>query len=340
MPMTGSRTPKDILEEARALMDKSEWKRTIELLNEIFSDHLKDQTARPAVARAHFLRAQCLVHMGEFDRAIDECDRAITMARASMDALVEGETLRLMGNIGWKKADYKKAQEHLNRAHEIAVQLKDDRLEGMVHLELGAVYMNTKDLLVSEREFREAVLSLEKSGDMRELARAYNNFANNFMFQKKWEKAAEMFGKCKKIAEKVGDEGFVAWGAFNRAECLVELGRPKEAMEEVLLAIPILERTDDNQGLIGAYQIAGLVYAKLGDWKEAEEHLIKARRLAQKCKLPVSEGTIVKDIGRIYKWRGDKDKALLYMKEAKEMFERLGAKQELDRLTEDMKDLS
>jgi tetratricopeptide (TPR) repeat protein len=340
MPTNNAKAPKDTLNEAKAHMDKAEWKKAVEVLNSVFTEQAKDPVAKQAVAMAHFLRAQCLVHMGDLEKATDDCNHALVLAKASVDILVEGEALRLLGNIGWKKADYKTALEHLNRAHEIACQLKDDRLEGMVHLELGAVYMQTKDHLVSEREFREAVLALEKAGDLRELARAYNNFANNFTFQKKWEKAAEMFGKCKKIAEKVGDEGFIAWGAFNRAECLLELGDPKAAMKELELAIPILERTDDRIGLLGAYQVAGLTYAKMGNWKEAEEFLIKARRLAQRQKMPVAEGSILRDIGRIFKWRGDKDKAILYFKEAQDLFEKHGAKSELERLNDEMKDLA
>jgi len=340
MPTNNAKAPKETLIEAKAHMDKAEWKQAVEDLNRVLSEPGKDPGSKQVVAMAHFLRGQCLVHMGDLEKATDDCNNALVLAKASVDVFIEGEALRLLGNISWKKADYTKALEYLNRAHEIACQLKDDRLEGMVHLELGAVYMQTKDHLVSEREYREAVLALEKAGDQRELARAYNNFANNFTFQKKWEKAAEMFAKCKKIAEKVGDEGFLAWGAFNRAECLLELGDPKEAMTELELAIPILERTDDRIGMLGAYQVAGLAYAKVGKWKEAEEFLIKARRLAQKQKMPVSEGTILRDIGRIFKWRGDRDKAMLYFKEAQDLFEKHGAKTELERLRDEMKDLA
>jgi tetratricopeptide (TPR) repeat protein len=339
MPTTGPKDPKDIIVEARKLMDKAEWKKATEALKEILVTPSKDPLVQPSLARAYAMRAQCQAHMGDLEKAGVDCLKALTMARELMDAAVEGEALRLQANFAWKKADYKTALDLLPKALEIAKRIKDIRLEGMVHLEMGTVHTFTDDNLLAEREYREAVLALEKAGDMRELARAYNNFADNFMTLRKWDKAAEMFAKCKKFAEKVGDEGFVAWGAFNRAACLIELDKPKDAQQELDLSIPILERTQDYNGLMFAFEIRGLVYAKFNDWGQAEEYLIKARRLAQKVKMPVAEAGIIRDIGRIYKMRGDKDKAILYLNEAKGIFEKFGAKRELARVVEELKGL-
>ena len=339
MPTTAAKDPKDIIIEARKLMDKAQWKKATEALKDVLSNPSKDTKDKPSLARAYAMRAQCQAHMGELEKANDDSIKALTLAREVLDAAVEGEALRLQANFAWKKADYKKAMELLPKALEIAKRIKDIRLEGMVHLEMGTVHTFTDDNLFAEREYREAVLALEKAGDMRELARAYNNFADNFMTLRKWDKAAEMFAKCKKFAEKVGDEGIVAWGALTRAACLIELDKPKEAQQELDLSIPILERTQDCNGLMYALEIRGLIYAKLKDWKQAEEYLIKARRLAQNVKMPVAEGGIIRDIGRIYKMRGDKDKAVLYLNEAKIIFEKFGAKRELARVVEELKGL-
>jgi tetratricopeptide (TPR) repeat protein len=330
--------PKDILDEAHGLMDKGDWKKAVESLQVIFSGFTGDMAAQPYLAKAYFFRAQCLVHMADIGRAQDDCNNALALAREIMDASVEGETLRLLGNISWKVADYKKAYEFLNKAHEIAKRTNDLRLDGMVHLELGTTHSNTSELDVADREYREAILALEKVGDMRELARAYNNFANNFVYLKKFDKAAEMFAKTKKIAEKVGDQDLAAWGAFNRAECLVEMGASKEAILELEWALPILERTGDNYGVVGALQIYGLAYAKIEDWKNAEEYLLKARSLANKNGMPVSEAKVIRDMGRMYKWKGDKNKAMQYFSEAREIFAKNGSKRELIRVEAEMKD--
>jgi len=339
MPTTAAKDPKDFIIEARKLMDKAEWKKATDTLKEVLTNPSKDPKVQAILARAYTMRAQCLAHMGDLEKANDDSIKALAMSREFMDAAVEGEALRLQANFAWKKADYKTAMELLPKALEIAKRIKDIRLEGMVHLEMGTVHTFTDDNLLAEREYREAVLALEKAGDMRELSRAYNNFADNFMTLRKWDKAAEMFAKCKKFAEKVGDEGFVAWGAFNRAACLIELDKPKEAQQELDLSIPILERTQDYNGLMFALEIRGLAYAKIKDWQQAEQYLIKARRLAQKAKMPVAEGGIIRDIGRIYKMRGDKDKAVLYLNEAKDIFEKFGAKREKLRVIEELKGL-
>jgi tetratricopeptide (TPR) repeat protein len=339
MPTKAAMDPNELVTNARKHMDKAQWKLAIEDLKDAITSASKDPNIKAQLGKAYFLRAQCFVHMGEVDKAIEDSNKAMAISKDVMDVSLEGETLRLQANIAWKRAEYKKALELLPKALEIAKRTKDIRLEGMVHLEMGSIYTITDENMLAEREYREAVLALEKSGDVRELARAYNNFADNFMTLRNWEKAAEMFAKCRKFAEKVGDDGYVAWGSFNRATCLIELDRPQEAMKDLDLAIPILERTDDHNGLMAALESKGLAYGKLKDWAQAEEYLIKARRLSQKVKMPVVEAGIIRDIGRVYKMRGDKDKAAIYLNEAKAIFEKFGAKRELARVVEELKGL-
>jgi|GEM_PF-1508393 len=339
MPPAPTRTTKEILDEAKSFLDKGEYKNALDSLQQILTKDTGDMAAKPAIARAYFLRAQALVHTAELSKAFEDCCQAQIIAKEVMDLSTEGEALRLMGNISWKRADYKKSVEYLLKAHEIAKKIKDLRLEGMVHLELGTTYSNTSDLDTADREYREAILALERVGDARELARAYNNFANNFVFLKKFDKAAEMFAKTKKLADKVGDQSLAAWGAFNRAECLVEIGATKEAMFELEWALPILEKLGDNYGVVGAVQIYGLAYAKMEDWENAEKFLTRARDMANKNGMPVSEAKVIRDQGRMYCWMGDKDKALQYYNEARDIFIKQGSKREQMRVEADIKEL-
>jgi tetratricopeptide (TPR) repeat protein len=335
MPAAPTRTSKDILDEARSLMDKGEWTKSVDSLQELLTKNTGDLAAKPAIAKGYFLRAQALVHMAELSKAFEDCCQA-----QIMDQATEGEALRLLGNISWKRADYKKAIEFLLKAHEIAKNTKNLRLDGMVHLELGTTYSNTGDLNSADREYREAILVLERVGDARELGRAYNNFANNFVYLQKYDKAAEMFAKTKKMAEKAGDQSLAAWGAFNRAECLVELGATKEAMLELEWALPILEKIGDNYGVVGAVQIYGLAYAKMEDWENAEKFLKRARDMANKNGMPVSEAKVIRDQGRMYSWMGDKEKAMQFFKEARDVFEKQGSKREQLRVEADIKALN
>jgi tetratricopeptide (TPR) repeat protein len=340
MPPAPTRTSKDILDEAKSLMDLGEWKKAVDSLQPFLTKNTGDMAAKPAIAKGYFLRAQALVHMAELSKAFEDCCQAQILAKEVMDQSTEGEALRLMGNISWKRADYKKAHEYLLKAHELAKNTKNLRLEGMVHLELGTTYSNTSDLDTADREYREAILALERVGDARELGRAYNNFANNFVYLKKFDKAAEMFAKTKKMAEKAGDQSLAAWGAFNRAECLVELGATKEAMLELEWALPILEKIGDNYGVVGAVQIYGLAYAKMEDWENAEKFLKRARDMANKNGMPVSEAKVIRDQGRMYSWMGDKDKAAQFFKEARDIFEKQGSKREQLRVEADIKELA
>jgi tetratricopeptide (TPR) repeat protein len=236
----------------------------------------------------------------------------------------------------WKKGEFKQALEHLRKALDLTIGLKDLRLEGKVRIDMGMALGPTGELTAAERELREAILALEKVGDMGELARAYNNLGNMIMVSRNFDRAAQMFAKSKKLCERLGDLSNAAFGALNRAECLVELDKAPEALEELNMAYPIIERKGDNYALMAINDIFGLAYAKMKEWSRAEEHLLEARRLAQENSMPVAEAKILTDIGRLSKWRGNKQLATQYFKEAQKIFEKHGAKTDVQRVLEEM----
>jgi tetratricopeptide (TPR) repeat protein len=102
--------------------------------------------------------------------------------------------------------------------------------------------------------------------------------------------------------------------------------------------LSVFEKYNNLYGQMAATHTYGFIYGKMKEWSKAEEFMLKARRIAQKAGFVPAESKIVIDMGRMFKWRGDPDKAMLYFKEAKVLLEKSGAKRELERLAQEMKE--
>jgi tetratricopeptide (TPR) repeat protein len=329
-----------LLDEANALLEKADWKKAVAVLDVLTDERSEDPRTTKLYAKAILLRGYCASELSLLARAIKDYEKALSLAGSLKDPLLQGELNARLVNAHWRKGDRDEAIAYLDKAQRFVDATKDLWLGGLVHLERATLHMLVLKPEVVEKEYRDAILALEKAGDMRELARAYNNLGTNFLYREDFKRAAEIFEKCKKIAQRGGYDPFVAWGSFNRAGCLSELGMYKEALAELDSAMPILIRTHDDFGVEGAQQAYGLTYARMKDWDKAEEHFLIARAMAKKCEMPFAEGEVLYDMARMYKWRGDKVRAKRFFKEAREIFEKLVATHEVEKIDRDLKEMS
>jgi tetratricopeptide (TPR) repeat protein len=327
------------IERAEGLIGIGEWSNALTILDDLINRSKDNPKCAPTCIRALLLHGFCNSELSELGLAEDDFRTAIKLADETIDPKLQGEARVRLANILWKVGKKEEALKNLDGATVYIDRTKDARLDGLMHLEKGTILMLTEDPKVIDKEYREAILALERAGDLRELARAYNNFATNYLYKEDWKKAAELFGRCKTIAKKAGYIPLVAWGGFNKAGCLSELGMQTEALNELDAAYKELERTKDLFGLQGSQEIYGLIFARLKDWSKSEEHFLIARTLAKKCKMPFADGKVLYNMARMYKWRGDKVKAVRFFKEAKAIFEGLKADSEVLLIDKALKDL-
>jgi len=335
---TLTKQPKDVLVQCKEMLDKGERRQALVQLEALTLVLTNNHLLKKELALAYVLKAETHLNLSEFTKAQDSCNKAMIISRELKDVSIEASSLRILGNMCWKRGELQTALEDLIRALQLAVEIKDPALEGTIRVDKATVLGHMGDIGASERDFREAMLLLEKAGDLRELARAYNNLANTIMNTKNWERAAQMFAKSKKLCEKLGDAPSAAFAGLNLAECLIEMGQWKNAIEELDIIYPVIEKAGDTYALLAVTHTYGLAHAKAKEWPKAEEYMIKARRLSQKASIPMAEAKVIADIGRMFKWRGDKEKAQLYLKEAIEIYSRMGAKREVQGLLDEIKE--
>ena len=332
--------PEAALKHLRDHVDKGDWKVALTEIDALQQSTPKTLETRAIIATCHLLRARALVSLGDFTKAWAESDRAQALAKEALRPAIEAEAMCVVANIHWKKGKLVEALALLEKASVVAKASNDDRVQGIVNLEMASVHMKTLDYNDAEREYRDAILALERAGDHRQLARAYNNFAHVFLYQGLWQRAEEMFLKCRKLSEKAGFRSAEAWASFNRADALLELEQVKEAKVELDRALPILEELGDTYGQVVTKSIYSVIYAMEGDFSKAEKTLAAAKDLNKKIDIPHMKGRLSRDQAMICKFRGDKTKAIKFLKEARDVYQTLGSTSEVARTERKLKEIS
>jgi tetratricopeptide (TPR) repeat protein len=195
-----------------------------------FNDDIPDDMKTPEMLiRGHIFAARILTKVAKHLEAVQHCLEALKISEKIENVGAQAKTMRWLGHIHWRNGDYNMAQEYIEEGLCRAQKVEDDHTEGILYIELGNIRGNLGYLDEGVDNYRKAIKILEPTDDNTQLARAYNNLGDVFIQKAEWEKGAELFAKCKKIAG--NNINMRGWGGFNRAECLVELGRYEEAIE-------------------------------------------------------------------------------------------------------------
>jgi Tfp pilus assembly protein PilF len=129
-----------------------------------------------------------------------------------------------------------------------------------LHLGLGTLYLQDGELAEAEKELQRAIELAPKS------TLAYYELGHIYVHQQRWDPAVQYLRRA------VNDPAVTVKARLDLAKALAETDRTREAVAELLPALP-----DDKNGE-AHYRLSGL-YRKLGDNTRAEETLKAFKRL-------------------------------------------------------------
>ena len=208
--------------------------------------------ARLYVARADFLRMR-----GEVDRAEEDVDRALVLARALRDRSVEGQSVALRGLIDHGKGNFDAAEKRYAEALEIARAIGDKRLEAHT---LGnfALTERLRRHVPEALELAEKALALHRAhGDLRLATSMLTVVGTLHHFRDQVERARRAYEEALAYAQRTGD-------AAREAVVLGNLGNLKQETGDLEGARADLERATEILHRLGLRRIEGMGLGNLG----------------------------------------------------------------------------
>ncbi|MBI4228323.1 MAG: tetratricopeptide repeat protein, partial [Deltaproteobacteria bacterium] len=326
MEKTGTNDAKriDILFEMENIFDnmakRDEQKKILEDIVNI-SKAIND---KGRLSDAYIKLAEYLSVMGEYRKAKEICQSALTLKREIRDKIGEGKALRGMGFINWRSADYQDALKYHKEALNVHREFGSREAEGFELISLGEVNRKLghyEDALSYLHEafnlHREAGIITGQNVSAFNIGNVYGEIGN-------YEKCAEYYQECWRIIKESGFRSFRAYShlivPISLANAYSRLGNYKDSLRYYAEALDISRGLGDKteEGNILSYIAA--TYNILGEYEESIKRYTEALKIYRELGDKEAEGAVLNHMGNIYRqYLNDYREALSYYKEGLEV---------------------
>ena len=274
-----------------------------------------------AASRAHGIFGRVFGRIGDSEKARENLERSVALARDSDRAEAVRALLTLGYHLEISEADYTGAADAYREALAIAEELGDLPSQVELHASLG-------QLAVEEGDWTEVEHAAEASSGLAEREGLHGKLCFPEMLrgvlswrEGEWDEAISCFRRAHELGEQVG-RSEVAFNALHwLALTLRESGDLVAAESELSKALDICERAGLISQSVEAISARAVVLALSGRDDQARAAAEEAARLAERLHYPVGEAAAAEAAGAC---ADDPDEAAELMGQARKRWQELG----------------
>ena len=250
-----------------------------------------------AASRAHGIFGRVFGRIGDSEKARENLERSVALARESDP----GEAVRALLTLGYhlevSEADYAGASEAYREALELAQQVGDLPAQVELHASIG-------QLAVESADWPEVERSTEASAELAEREGLHGKLCFPFLMrgvlawrQGDWDAAVRSFRRAHELGEQVG-RSEIAFNALHwLALTLREQGDLAAAETELTKALDICERAGLIAQSVEAISGRAVVLALAGRTDQARAAAEEAEQLAERLHYPVGKAAQAEALG-------------------------------------------
>ena len=250
-----------------------------------------------AASRAHGIFGRVFGRIGDSEKARENLERSVALARESDRAEAVRALLTLGYHLEVSEADYEGAAAAYREALEIAQEVGDLPSQVELHASLGELAVDNADWEAVE-EAAEASASLaEREGLYGKLC--FPDLMRGVLSWRSgdWDEAAKSFRRAHELGEQVGRSEVAFNSLFWLAITLRESGDLAGAETELTRALDICERAGLIAQSVEAISARAVVLALAGRTDQARAAAEEAERLAGRLHYPVGEAATAEAAG-------------------------------------------
>jgi tetratricopeptide (TPR) repeat protein len=291
--------------------------------------------------RGESLRKSGYVHnrIGNWDSATSSFEKSLVIAKKLEDPYGIADSERGLGYIHWRLGEYEDAISHYNECIQVSMSMGDMHTIALAFIELGNVYIETGDTKKGIEYFNKSLKELEPFGDFGEMARAYNNMGDSYLKSGDYNKAIEFFKKCEEMGNRIGRKDIVGWSLFNAGEAYALKGEAEKALEHAQKSLDILTMVGDTLGLQACHKIFGMAYGLMEDWTIAIKNFETCIELGKETNVPYLQAEIHYYFGKMYKKKGENEKAKEQLNYALEILKPMDTEDFLEKIKKELEGL-
>ena len=314
------------------------WERSLGYYNEALrlSEKLKDDKEK---ARAYRSLGHVRQNKGEYDQALKDFKLGLEISEEIDDVQGKADTYRGMGRVFWRKGELRKAIEYFKMSLKLTEKIEDEKLMATTCIELGNVYSEIGDWEKAIEYQTNSLKLLKKLKNYYEIGRSHNNIGVTYARKGDIEKAIEHYEKSIDFSDRTGNVRMSGWALFNAGEAYARIGKFEKALELCDKSLAIFERLNERLGISGAFMSYGIIFKLKKQWDEAIKYFEDSIRIREELAMPYRLADGYYEFGLLYKEKGDMKKAGKYLTMAKEIFQKLGAKDILEKIELELRNI-
>ena len=274
-----------------------------------------------AASRAHGIFGRVFGRIGDSEKARENLERSVALARESDRSEAVRALLTLGYHLEISEADYEGAVEAYREALEVAQEVGDLPSQVELHASLGQLAVQNADWEEVERATEASASLAEREGLHGKLCFPYVMRGVLSWRQGDWDAAVKSLRRAYELGEQVG-RSEVAFTALHwLALTLREKGDLADAETELAHALDICERAGLIAQSVEAISARAVVLALAGRTEQARAAAEEAERLADRLHYPVGQACKAEAAGACAEEAGD---AAEQMEEARRRWRELG----------------
>jgi class 3 adenylate cyclase/tetratricopeptide (TPR) repeat protein len=274
-----------------------------------------------AASRAHGIFGRVFGRIGDSEKARENLERSVALARESDRAEAVRALLTLGYHLEVSEADYDGAATAYREALEIAQEVGDLPSQVELHASLGELAVDKADWEAVERAAEASASLAEREGLYGKLC--FPDLMRGVLSWRAgdWDAAAKSFRRAHELGEQVGRSEVAFNALYWLATTLRDRGDLSAAETELTRALDICERAGLIAQSVEAISARAVVLALAGRTDQARAAAEEADRLAGRLHYPVGEAATAEAAGACAE---DADEAAEKIDEARRRWQELG----------------
>lgn len=254
----------------------------------------KSETPEMVDAAMHYLRAEHLFVLKEYESSMEECEKAVGLIGKKENRLFS-DALRVMGRAQFRLGKYDDALETMLDAHAIAEKLGDKELISYELSILAKVFLALEEASPGIQRIEKSIAIERQLNRPEPLANRLGIASELYLLNNEPEKALKAIDEALELDRVANSTERTATTLVQKGSVLEKMSRPVEASKLIQQALPVLEDAGNDQTLAIAFNTLAHICHDEGNindatayYKKALEHSIKSK--SGKCERMAERG--------------------------------------------------
>ncbi|RME47991.1 MAG: hypothetical protein D6791_04485 [Chloroflexi bacterium] len=280
-------------------------------------------------AEALVFKSVALRMQGNYEEAIRQCEQALEVLGHD-DSPVAAHAYRNIGILYGILGQLSESVEQLTCALRLYEGLEEEAYHiASVQHDLATTYLRAGDLTRASAYYRQALRHWRETDNFARISETLNGMGCALYYQGAYESARELLEEALLEARKAQYARAEAAVLAGLGDIARAVGRYDEALSTYGQALRVAEEIDEESIVVYVLNAIGLTYCIQGDYNRARTSIAEALSLGERSGSAYDIGLSQDALGMLCQTRADLDAAVQYFMEARNQFDKCGAKREL-----------